>query len=47
MYGDPDLGGGLPQDPTSEVSDDHGYFIHLIITMGIMMFSKVPVYSRV
>lgn len=46
MYGDPDLGGGLPQDPTSEVQDDHGYFIPPYNYDGNHDVSKIPVYSR-
>ncbi len=46
MYGDPDLGGGLPQDPTSEVQDDHGYFIPPYNYDGKHEVSKYPVYSR-
>lgn len=46
MYGDPDLGGGLPQDPTTEVQDDHGNFIPPYNYDGKHDVSKIPVYSR-
>jgi hypothetical protein len=39
MYGDIDVGGGLPQDPTTEVQDDWGYFIS-------PFNQDVPLYSR-
>jgi len=46
MYGDPDLGGGQPQDPSAEVSDDHGNFIPPYNYDGKHDVSKIPVYSR-
>ncbi len=39
MYGDPDLGGGLPADPGDEVRDDLGYFV-------APHNYSVPVYAR-
>lgn len=39
MYGDPDVGGGLPADPGTEVRDDHGYFVS-------PFDYNVPVYAR-
>lgn len=39
MYGDPDLGGGLPVDPGAEVRDDLGFFVS-------PFNYDVPVYAR-
>jgi hypothetical protein len=39
MYGDPDLGGGLPVNPGSEVRDDLGFFVS-------PFNYDVPVYAR-
>jgi len=39
MYGDPDVGGGLPADPGDEVRDDLGYFV-------APHNYSVPVYAR-
>lgn len=39
MYGDPDIGGGLPADPGDEVRDDLGYFV-------APHDYSVPVYAR-
>jgi hypothetical protein len=39
MYGDIDVGGGYPQDPTEESQDDYGYFI-------TPHDSTVPLYAR-
>lgn len=39
MYGDPDIGGGLPADPGDEVRDDLGFFVN-------PHDYSVPVYAR-
>ncbi len=39
IYGDPDLGGGLPADPGDEVRDDHGFFVE-------PHNYSVPIYAR-
>jgi hypothetical protein len=46
MYGDPDLGGGQPVDPSAEVQDDHGFFIPPYNYDGLHPVENIPVYSR-
>jgi len=46
MYGDPDLGGGQPVDPSAEVQDDLGLFIPPYDYDGQHNVDDIPVYSR-